>query len=46
MKCEACGLEMMIYRVAKKEDGTKGTEYVCRNRKCTEFDQRLKKPAQ
>ena len=43
MVCEQCGLEMVIYRVEEKEDGTHETVYVCRNPKCTRFDKRLRK---
>ena len=44
MKCEVCGLDMVIYRAEEKEDGTRETVYVCRNPKCARFDKRLKKP--
>lgn len=43
MKCEACGLDMVIYWVEEKEDGTRETVHVCRNPKCARFDKRLKK---
>ena len=43
MKCEACGLDMVIYRVEEKEDGTRKTVYVCRNPQCARFDKRLRK---
>ena len=43
MKCEACGLEMVIYRRAIPENGTApALEYSCRNRRCIRFDQRMK----
>lgn len=38
MQCEVCGLEMVIYEVTDD-----GPVYVCRNKRCTAFDQRLKK---
>ena len=43
MKCEVCGLDMVIYRAEEKEDGTRETVHVCRNPKCARFDKRLKK---
>lgn len=43
MKCDACGLEMVIYRVEEKEDGIRETVYACRNPKCSCFDKRLAK---
>ncbi len=43
MVCEECGLEMMIYRVEEREDGTKENVYICRNPKCARFDKRLRK---
>ncbi len=43
MVCKQCGLEMVIYRVEEKEDGTRETVYVCRNPKCARFDKRLRK---
>ncbi|MDY3690843.1 MAG: hypothetical protein SO072_02615 [Dysosmobacter sp.] len=44
MLCENCGLEMIIYRVEQKEDGSRETVYACRNPQCPRFDKRLKKP--
>ena len=43
MKCEVCELDMVIYRVEEKEDGTRETVHVCRNPKCPRFDKRLRK---
>lgn len=42
MVCEECGLEMVIYRVEEREDGTQENVYVCRNPKCDRFDKRLR----
>ena len=41
MQCDVCGLEMVIYEVT-----VDGPVYVCRNKRCSAFDQRLKKPAE
>lgn len=38
MKCAVCGLEMIVYQVT--EDGP---VYVCRNKRCPDFDKRLRK---
>lgn len=43
MKCKICGNEMMLYRVTRKEDGTEEKQYVCANKKCPRFDERLRK---
>lgn len=43
MKCEACGLDMVIYQMDQKEDGKQEAVYVCRNPRCVRFDRRLKK---
>lgn len=40
MKCPSCGLEMVIWKVDEAGEPV----YSCRNAKCQQFDQRLKKP--
>ena len=43
MKCQECGLEMMIYSATVSTPGGSETAYVCRNPKCARYDRRLKK---
>jgi len=43
MKCEICGNEMLLYRVTEKENGALEKQYVCANKKCPRYDERLKK---
>ena len=41
MICPECGLEMLLYQVTEQADGTRETEYVCRNPRCGRYDRRL-----
>lgn len=41
MTCPECGLEMLLYQVTEQADGTRETEYVCRNPRCGRYDRRL-----
>lgn len=42
MKCPACGLEMFLYKT--NAGGEKVTrEYVCGNKRCPRFDERMRK---
>lgn len=41
MKCQECGLELMIYQVSIKADGREEVEYACRNPRCGCYDRRL-----
>lgn len=41
MKCQECGLELMIYQVGTKADGSEEVEYACRNPRCGCYDRRL-----
>ncbi|MCQ2439431.1 MAG: hypothetical protein MJ074_06690 [Oscillospiraceae bacterium] len=42
MRCPGCGVEMMIYETRETEHGREAV-YVCRNRQCRNFDDRLVK---
>lgn len=46
MRCPECGLEMVIYQVNEKPEGGRETVYACRNKRCSQFDQRLKRKAE
>lgn len=39
MKCPVCDCEMILWKATETED-----EYVCRNKRCPQFDERLRKP--
>ena len=42
MKCPACGLEMFLYKT--NAGGEKVTrEYVCGNKRCPRFDERMRR---
>ena len=43
MKCQECGLELMLYQVSLNTDGQETAEYVCRNPRCGCYDRRLKR---
>lgn len=44
MKCPACGLEMFLYSAKSGGEGVAVTrEYVCGNKRCTRFDERMKR---
>lgn len=45
MKCQECGLEMVIYQVNKRTEGGQEIVYACRNKRCPRFDRRLKPKA-
>lgn len=45
MRCEKCGVEMIVYAVKKKEGGGREVIYACRNKNCPDFDKRLAKKA-
>lgn len=42
MKCPACGLEMFLYR-ANAGGKSAAAEYVCGNKRCPRFDERMKR---
>lgn len=42
MRCEECGLEMVIWK-SEEKDGKREAEFVCRNPACVRFDERLRK---
>ena len=46
MRCQVCGLELMLYEVRKTSSGGQERIYVCRNPGCERFDTRLKKKKQ
>lgn len=41
MKCQECGLELMIYQVTTNAGGEEELEYSCRNPRCSCYDRRL-----
>lgn len=41
MKCQECGLELMIYQVTTNAGGEEEVEYSCRNPRCGCYDRRL-----
>lgn len=43
MKCPACGLEMFLYSAKSGEGVAVTREYVCGNKRCTRFDERMKR---
>lgn len=43
MKCPACGLEMFLYSAKSGEGGAVTREYVCGNKRCPRFDERMKR---
>lgn len=44
MKCPACGLEMFLYSAKSGGEGVAVTrEYVCGNKRCPRFDERMKR---
>lgn len=43
MKCQECGLELMIYQVTTNADGGEEVEYACRNPRCGCYDRRLRR---
>ena len=45
MKCQECGLELMIYQVTTNAKGEEEVEYACRNPRCGCYDKRLTRKA-
>lgn len=43
MKCPVCGVEMLLYGRKTGESGTEVSTYVCRNKRCPRFDERLRR---
>lgn len=45
MKCPGCGLEMFLYSAKSGGEGGERSqrEYVCGNKRCTRFDERMKR---
>ena len=43
MKCPGCGLEMFLYSAKKGEGGEVTQEYVCGNKRCPRFDERMRR---
>lgn len=41
MRCPECGAELMIWSARVDQDGNVEKVLVCRNRRCTQFDERL-----
>ena len=43
MKCPACGLEMFLYSAKSGEGVAVTREYVCGNKRCPRFDERMRR---
>ena len=43
MKCPGCGLEMFLYSAKSGEGGAVTREYVCGNKRCPRFDERMRR---